>query len=960
MQEAEDVVLSLGISTNGESCAKLYRSKTPPPASPSHKEKRILASPTKRNSAVRLATKVTQRRKHQKANESNDLEDKANSSIGEEKQTVISNERNDVPKEEDARAKLTNGGRFCTDVNVVRAVLLRSRMQLVTQLCRRTDAEEVSVLAKLLVTVFEHNGYIMQLMEWAIGYEVSASVDPDTLLREDSLPNQLLAQYFVLVGADYLRSTLRGEIAKVLRSPPNSDRKVRDAASSFLKEICNSVAICPPEITYLCHMLGKTINQRFSWYNTSSVVGSFFMLRFICPALVSPDRIGFIEDQAGKQLASEVYRGLVAVAKLLQALANPDEIQQQTEQQVLSKWDQFLNSKKPNYTQFITAIISMSPRLMKGEHFASSHTLVSKEEEVAALKLLQELVIATDQREREKNEERTTAKLNSCSSSASSSLPYAAAETIFIYEETEDKEVGEGDQQHTDEKQENKSLVSGCVVLPERYKSVFSNAEKAVLYCYKRLKQDRQQSIILFSNNRKEKNPTSPAKMSPTPEEQATTSQTVSSTKLSPVGQERSSPAFVRERFLLLSDSLSDILFGVLRGYFSAAPSAALKTTVSLEEVSAQIASDLLYDIAHSIGKNDSRMFRGGMGLDTPAFNLAVGMTNIATMGWGRVHILPESNLDQRDNNFFILGRFEHSFEAHCKTNGVDNVLEGDVRKSNRQPVCIMTGGYLSGWCEESLGVELLSAEIRCRRRGDGECCFIIAPPNMIKQHIKAILFPIDEDGIIVPSEEEDVDGKMDGAETERMDMENTELPCSSKNERRFSSPLCQRISRLFINSLHGPDVVTNKGGTISSLSHLDRSRYLTSILPSGSSFVSSSSSSSSSSQESIRKLFSDVRHHHSSGTLLLSNGNDRAILVRSKAFSLGIFAVLQALLKDFGTPAAFSKNTLSTNNSIQVQSTIAENKTEAEVDETNVHAGETRGVGKRGIGKKQEKSMMK
>lgn len=71
------------------------------------------------------------------------------------------------------------------------------------------------------------------------------TVDQQTVLREDSLCNQIIAQYFALIGSNYLRQLLRTEVLKIIRSPSTSDKKVADSASALLKEICASISYCP-------------------------------------------------------------------------------------------------------------------------------------------------------------------------------------------------------------------------------------------------------------------------------------------------------------------------------------------------------------------------------------------------------------------------------------------------------------------------------------------------------------------------------------------------------------------------------------------------------------------------------------------------------------------------------------------------------------------------------------------
>jgi hypothetical protein len=88
----------------------------------------------------------------------------------------------------------------------------------------------------------------------------SCAVDQHTVLREDSLWNQIIAQDFTLIGGNYLRQLLRTEVTKIIRSPSTSDKKVAESASLLLKEICSSLSYCPrylppPALTIESHSL---------------------------------------------------------------------------------------------------------------------------------------------------------------------------------------------------------------------------------------------------------------------------------------------------------------------------------------------------------------------------------------------------------------------------------------------------------------------------------------------------------------------------------------------------------------------------------------------------------------------------------------------------------------------------------------------------------------------------------
>jgi len=145
------------------------------------------------------------------------------------------------------------------------------------------------------------------------------------------------------------------------------------------------------------------------------------------------------------------------------------------------------------------------------------------------------------------------------------------------------------------------------------------------------------------------------------------------------------------------------------------------------EQEALRIARDLLYDIAHSIGKADAKEFHMRIGLKDPVEKLSAGPILFSYMGWAFVNILPESN-PVADENYLLIYEHPYSFEA------------ASWIKSGKRvdfPVCIMNAGYSSGWCEESFGLELVASEVTCRAKGDDQCRFIMAPPTKIAGYIK-------------------------------------------------------------------------------------------------------------------------------------------------------------------------------------------------------------------------------
>jgi two-component system, cell cycle sensor histidine kinase and response regulator CckA len=138
------------------------------------------------------------------------------------------------------------------------------------------------------------------------------------------------------------------------------------------------------------------------------------------------------------------------------------------------------------------------------------------------------------------------------------------------------------------------------------------------------------------------------------------------------------------------------------------------------------VANNLLFDIAHAIGKADARSFHAKMGVTDPIDKLSAGPIHFSFSGWAFVKILPESR-PSPDANYFLIYDHPFSFEADAWL------------KRRRQidfPVCIMSSGYSSGWCEESFGIPLVAVEVQCIAKGDPQCRFIMAPPSRIEEHL--------------------------------------------------------------------------------------------------------------------------------------------------------------------------------------------------------------------------------
>lgn len=143
-------------------------------------------------------------------------------------------------------------------------------------------------------------------------------------------------------------------------------------------------------------------------------------------------------------------------------------------------------------------------------------------------------------------------------------------------------------------------------------------------------------------------------------------------------------------------------------------------------EAARGVAGNLLFDVAHAIGKADARAFQQRLGLEDPIEKLSAGPVHFSYSGWAFVDILPESQ-PSAGEGYFLIYDHPYSFES-------DAWLKRGRR--SEYPVCVMNAGYSSGWCEESFGLPLVAVEIECLAAGGEHCRFIMAPPSRIEQHL--------------------------------------------------------------------------------------------------------------------------------------------------------------------------------------------------------------------------------
>lgn len=205
-------------------------------------------------------------------------------------------------------------------------------------LCDVCPASEVDDFANSLIEIFDSKGKCLTLVKAAVTREIEKAETPMEILRRNCVATKILSIYAHLKGGKYLQNALSPFLHEIVANPdkyvfetnPEKISPGQTIDSNFKKfDMCikklvnslkSSIDDIPSVLREVCYTISSFSGPKFPLSRNSSVtaVSSFFLLRFICPALVSPDVEGLLESPPPK----EVRRTLLLLAKMIQNLAH--------------------------------------------------------------------------------------------------------------------------------------------------------------------------------------------------------------------------------------------------------------------------------------------------------------------------------------------------------------------------------------------------------------------------------------------------------------------------------------------------------------------------------------------------------------------------------------------------------------------------------------------------------------
>lgn len=214
-------------------------------------------------------------------------------------------------------------------------VLLKSRLSLVSALfsvAKRQDKKRQEKLVGALVRLFGHAQQLVPLFVRFGALEVAHTMSANNLFVEGSMTARLVSAYGKLAANNYLQVILTPILRRVyhlseaLELDPSRAEEVTIRSNTknlmtlaliILDSIFDNINALPLVFRAICAKLHEIVSACFPARGASHLVlRSFLFVKFICPALVSPDAFGLTDFPPSRAAG----RTLVLLSKIIAAI----------------------------------------------------------------------------------------------------------------------------------------------------------------------------------------------------------------------------------------------------------------------------------------------------------------------------------------------------------------------------------------------------------------------------------------------------------------------------------------------------------------------------------------------------------------------------------------------------------------------------------------------------------------
>ncbi|KAM9955512.1 hypothetical protein ACTFIW_008841 [Dictyostelium discoideum] len=251
--------------------------------------------------------------------------------------------------------------------------LIKNNHNLIIKLSKQLISED---FGKAIMYYFsncsESGKELIDIVRDLASIEIEQTNDAKVLFRTDSLSTKVIVSIFKTIGFAYLKEALCPLIMSMIKNDINlevdpskggiTEAEVEQNAiqlsffcSSFITAIKASLADqLPIEIRQICQIINQLVEKKYPNDNIKSV-GGFFFLRFVNPAIFSPEALGLISVAPN----SNVRRTLTLVSKILQNISNQVTFSSGKEE-YLSSFNNFISSRFDDFKIILQEVSSFN------------------------------------------------------------------------------------------------------------------------------------------------------------------------------------------------------------------------------------------------------------------------------------------------------------------------------------------------------------------------------------------------------------------------------------------------------------------------------------------------------------------------------------------------------------------------------------------------------------------------
>ncbi|KAJ6233976.1 ras gtpase-activating protein [Anaeramoeba flamelloides] len=259
-------------------------------------------------------------------------------------------------------------------------------------------------VAKCIFQIFHTDSLSLEILKFTLYYEINDTDYGKNLFRTNSMATKLLSVFRDYYGKVYLTNILKGPVKLILEDKSDMEinptkiigevneiklkknrSRLLDYAKIFFKEIFSSVKKCPFIIREICRYIRMITKKKFPEMELCSV-GAFVFLRFICPAITSPQLFEIVGMQT--TIPMEKKRYLMYITKIIQVISNNAIFSQAS---CMHHFNEYVT--KPDTLESLFRFLDeISSPLFEEDHNSTINCCVTKEEHSNSLSTIKTIL----------------------------------------------------------------------------------------------------------------------------------------------------------------------------------------------------------------------------------------------------------------------------------------------------------------------------------------------------------------------------------------------------------------------------------------------------------------------------------------------------------------------------------------------------------------------------------------